>query len=65
MADFLAVNRTIHADPDLAMTTWSLIDLRMRPCATSRGLTCTAVKLPTLPRQAETRMAVVAPSPLA
>jgi len=66
VADFLAVNRTIHADPDLAMTTRSLVDLRY---ASLRDLTRSdvqqAVKLPILPRQAETRMAVVTSSPLA
>jgi len=65
VADFLAVYRTIVADPNLAATTRSLIDLRQASLAgITRGDVLRAVELPKLPRQAETRMAIVVTTPL-
>jgi hypothetical protein len=65
VADFLGIYRTVVADPSLAMATRSLIDLR-QACLSgiTRDDVQRAIELPKLPRQTETRLAIVASSPL-
>jgi hypothetical protein len=64
--DFIDANETIRADPELSGVTRSMIDLRD---ASLDDLTAAevhaVVNLPPLPRQAETRTAIVATAPVA
>jgi hypothetical protein len=64
--DFVDLYQKIIADPELANATRSLIDLREASLEElSSADVRAAVNLPQLPRQAETRMAIVATTAVA
>ncbi|MDB4881556.1 MAG: hypothetical protein JWL95_322 [Gemmatimonadetes bacterium] len=64
--DFVDIYHQIIADPELSHATRSLVDLREASFAEfTSGDVRAAVNLPQLPRQAETRMAIVATTAVA